>query len=178
MGNVDYWSSYTLVPILVIGVIFGGIRQILILPLSRIKKTKIISTVTISAAVLNFGLNLVLIPFLSSMGAAISTAITQFLASVWFYYLVKKHDTIRYELTKIVKCLVLGLLFYGFAMLVDNFSLTWRLILKSSIYLSFFLLLYIWNFFEKIELERLRGAWNKWIRLKDFWQNIAEIKIE
>ena len=178
MGNQDYWNSYTLVPILVIGVVFGGIRQILILPLSRLKKTRIISTVSISAAALNFVLNLILIPFLSSVGAAVSTAVTQFLAALWFYYLVRKHDTIQYELGKILKCLVLGLLFYGLAVAVDDLSLAWRLIIKVPLYISFVFMLYLWRFYEKIELERLSGAWHKWKRLKNFWQNISEIKIQ
>jgi O-antigen/teichoic acid export membrane protein len=178
MGNPDYWNSYTLVPILVIGVVFGGIRQILILPLSRLKMTRIISIVSISAAVMNFVLNLILIPFLSSVGAAVSTAVTQILASIWFYYLVRKHDTIQYELGKIFKCLVLGLLFYGIAVMVDDLSLTWRLIIKSSLYISFVFILYAWNFYEKVELQRLGGAWRKWIKLKNLWQNISEIKIE
>jgi O-antigen/teichoic acid export membrane protein len=178
MGNQDYWNSYTLVPILVIGVVFGGIRQILILPLSRLKKTRIISLVSIIAALLNFGLNMALIPFLSSIGAAVSTAITQIIASVWLYYLVRKHDTTQYELGKILKCLILGLLFYGVALGVDDLSLVWRLVIKLPLYISFIFILYAWNFYEKIELERLGGAWRKWKNLKNFWQNVSEIKIQ
>jgi O-antigen/teichoic acid export membrane protein len=178
MGNEEYWNSYTLVPILVVGVVFGGMRQILILPLSRLKMTRIISKVSILAAMLNFVLNLILIPFLSSVGAAVSTAITQVLASVWLYYLVRKHDTIEYEIGKILKCLALGLLFYGIAFAVDDLSLAWRLVIKSSLYLSFFLLLYVWNFYERVELERLGGAWKKWKNLRNFRQNISEIKIQ
>lgn len=178
MGNSDYWESYTLVPILIVGVVFGGIRQILILPLTRLKMTRIISVVSISAAALNFVLNLALIPFLSSVGAAVSTAVTQILASIWFYYLVRRHDDTGYELAKIFKCFALGIAFYGVALLVDDLSLTWRLIIKSSLYISFVFILYAWNFYEAIELQRLGGAWRKWKNLRNFWQNISEIKIE
>jgi len=178
MGNQDYQNSYTLIPVLVLGVVFGGIRQILILPLSRLKKTRIISTIAVSAGFLNFGLNLLLIPRLSSFGAAISTTLTQILASVWLYMLVKRHDTIKYELPKIFKLLFLGVSFYLLATLVEDFALVWRLGLKSLLYISFFFILYLWKFYEEIELERLKGAWKKWKNPRRFWQNISEIKIE
>ena len=50
MGNVDYWNSIELIPILVVGTIFGGIRQLLVLPLTRLKMTRIISQISISSA--------------------------------------------------------------------------------------------------------------------------------
>jgi O-antigen/teichoic acid export membrane protein len=178
MGNQDYLNSYTLIPVLVLGVIFGGIRQILILPLSRLKKTRIISTIAVSAGFLNFGLNLLLIPRYSSIGAAISTTLTQILASVWLYVLVKKHDTVNYELPKIFKLLFLGVAFYLLTLVVEDFALLWRLVLKALLYISFFFILYIWKFYEEIELERMKGAWKKWMNLKKFRQNISEIKIE
>jgi len=178
MGNQDYWDSYTLIPVLVFGVVFGGIRQLLILPLSRLKKTRIISAVTISAAVLNFVLNLILIPLLNTIGAAISTAITQVLAAAWLYFLVNKHDTIEYEIPKILKCVILGILFYLVAVLIDDFALVWRLTGKSLVFVSFFFILYFWNFYEEIELKSLKGVWDKWSKLRNFRKNISEIKIE
>lgn len=178
MGNQDYQNSYTLIPVLVLGVVFGGMRQILILPLSRLKKTRIISIIAVSAGFLNFGLNLLLIPRLSSIGAAISTTLTQILASIWLYMLVKKHDTINYEVFKILKLLIIGIAFYLLALLVEDFTLVWRLVLKSLLYISFFFILYLWKFYEEIELEKLKGAWKKWKNLRRFRQNISEIKIE
>jgi len=178
MGNQDYLNSYTLIPVLVLGVVFGGIRQILILPLSRLKKTRAISTIAISAAFLNFGLNILLIPHFSSIGAAISTALSQILASVWLYFLVRKHDTIDYELPKIFKLLFLGVAFYLVTQVMEDFALVWRLVLKSLLYISFFYILYLWKFYEEIELNTIRGAWKKWINPRRFWQNISEIKIE
>jgi O-antigen/teichoic acid export membrane protein len=178
MGNQDYQNSYTLIPVLVLGVVFGGMRQILILPLSRLKKTRIISIIAVSAGFLNFGLNLLLIPRLSSFGAAISTTLTQILASIWLYMLVKKHDTIIYELPKIFKLLFLGIAFFLLALLVEDFALVWRLVLKSLLYISFFFILYLWKFYEEIELEKLKGAWKKWKNPRRFRQNISEIKIE
>lgn len=178
MGNQDYLHSYTLIPVLVMGVVFGGIRQMLILPLSRLKKTRTISTVAILAGLLNFGLNLFLIPRYSSFGAALSTTLTQILASVWLYVLVKKHDSISYELTKILKLVFLGVVYYLLALMIEDYALVWRLILKSMLLISFFFILYLWKFYESIELERMKGAWKKWKNPGKFWQNISEIKIE
>jgi len=140
--------------------------------------TRIISTVTISAAIINFTLNLILIPLLSTIGAAISTAFTQLVAAIWLYILVNKHDNVKYELPKILKCIVLGILFYLIALLVEDFALGWRLIIKSILLVSFFFFLYLWNFYEEIELVSLKGAWLKWKNLKNFSRNISEIKFK
>ena len=158
--------------------VFAGIRQILVLPLSRLKKTRIISAVTLSAGFLNFGLNIAMIPWLGTIGAAISTTLTQILASVWLYYQVRKHDSIRYEIIKIGKILILGLSFYLISALIQDQTLFWRILIKSVLLLAFFFLLYLWNFYEKIEITRLKGAWKKWANLKNFWHNIEGIKFE
>lgn len=178
IGNQDYLGSFSLIPVLVLGVVFAGIRQILVLPLSRLKKTRIISIVTMSAGFLNFGLNIALIPWLGTIGAAISTSLTQILASVWLYHQVQKHDTIRYEIIKIAKILILGIAFYMIAVLIQDLTLIWRMLIKSVLLLSFFFLLYLWKFYEEIEISRLKGAWKKWANLRNFWQNIEGIKFE
>ena len=178
IGNQDYLGSYSLIPVLALGVVFAGIRQILVLPLSRLKKTRIISVVTLSAGFLNFGLNIALIPWLGTIGAAISTSLTQILASVWLYLQVQKHDRIRYEIIKISKILILGITIYLISVLIQDLTLFWRILIKSVLLFAFFFLLYLWKFYEKIEITRLKGAWKKWANLKNFWRNIEGFKFE
>ena len=45
LNNADYLDSIQLIPVLTLGLIFGGIRAMLTLPLSKHKKTKIISQI-------------------------------------------------------------------------------------------------------------------------------------
>jgi len=139
---------------------------------------KIISTVAITAAAINFLLNIILIPLLGTIGAAVSTAVAQIAAAIWLYFLVGKYDTIVYETGKIIKCLIIAAGFYIISLLIDDFNLVWRLVIKSILLVLFFYFLFLWNFFEKIELDRIRGGWIKWTNLKEFRRNISQIKIE
>lgn len=178
INNPDYWNSFSLIPVLVLGIIFGGIRQVLVLPLSKLKKTRIISGVSITVAGINFILNILLIPAIGTIGAAVSTAVAQIVAACWLYYLVLKNDAIEYEIPKIIKCLIIAAGLYTVSLLINDFALVWRLMIKSVLLILFFYILYLWNFFEKIELNSMKGFWRKWSNLKNLRKNISEIRIE
>ena len=112
------------------------------------------------------------------MGAAIATALTQFIAVLWVYRVVIKYDETKYEVLKIFKLILLGFGFFIITQLIDDIPLAWRLIIKSSMLGGYFYILYLWNFFEKIELERIRGGWKKWSNLRKVKENISAIHFE
>lgn len=170
--NTDYWSSIQLIPYLIIGVILAGIRQIIVLPLTKDKRTKVISAITIAASFLNLGLNFLLIPRFSAIGAAVSTNIAQLFALVYLYMASRKGSIIHYEIGKIVKCFTVALVLTALSYLVNDLDLGWRLLLKTVLVLSYFLILYWLNFFEKVELESIFGFWRKWRRLSHLRENL------
>lgn len=170
--NADYWDSIQLIPYLIIGVIIAGIRQIIVLPLTKDKKTKVISAITIAASFLNLGLNFLLIPRFSAVGAAVSTNIAQLFAMVYLYMASRKGSIIHYEMGKIVKCFMVALVLTAISYLMNDWVLGWRLLLKTVLVMSYFLILYWMNFFEKVELERMAGFWKKWSNLKRLKENL------
>lgn len=154
----EYWSAYKLLPYLVIGVIFAGLRQILVLPINKHKKTKIISITNISAGVLNIFANFILVPFTGVRGAALATALANIFVVLVYYYHVNKLEDIRYEDKKIVNAISLCIVLSAAAMLVANVQLTIRLPIKVALFVSFPLIMYLTKFYNKEEVQQMRDA--------------------
>ncbi|MDG5799338.1 polysaccharide biosynthesis C-terminal domain-containing protein [Marinilabiliaceae bacterium ANBcel2] len=85
-GSPFFQSAVYLVPVLTAGLIFAGMRQVYTLPLNKHKKSRRISLILIIVAVINIGVNILLVPFYGKTGAAWATLIAQLVGFVWFFY--------------------------------------------------------------------------------------------
>lgn len=74
--NEKYRSAYTLVPIIILGIWIGQVGGLFNLSIYQMKKTKQIMYLILISAVLNIGLNFLLVPKWSTLGAAVATTIT------------------------------------------------------------------------------------------------------
>lgn len=163
----EFWKAYKVVPILIFGFFFTGITSQMVLPIQKVKKTKLISRVTISNAVLLFALNLLLIPKFSSIGAAFANMLSQ-IFSVGFYIVIfRKHKIINLKYNKLIKILVLNCVFLSLYLITDNFDLICRIILKVILLIGFLISIYFLRFFEKHEIEALKGFYYKWKKPKN-----------
>jgi O-antigen/teichoic acid export membrane protein len=158
----EYWDAYMVIPFLSFGLFFGSLRDTLFTGLSFSKKTKILSAITISSAVINVLLNIILIFYFHSIGAAIATLLAQFIyfSLVWKYS--QKYYFIPYETYKIFKLVITGAVLTMLAMVVNNLPLLPSLGIKVVLVALFPVFLYYWNFYEKIELVRMKELWIKW----------------
>ena len=75
-------NGYLVTPFVAAGTALVGAYAVLVTILSLEKKTAFIGTIWMLAAALNFGLNLVLIPYLGLIGAALTTFLAFLLAFV------------------------------------------------------------------------------------------------
>jgi len=80
-------AGYLVLPIVALGMLPMGANAIIAQIIGIIKKTKVGGTLAIIAALLNFGLNLIFIPMLGIIGAAVTTliAFTFLFLSTWIY---------------------------------------------------------------------------------------------
>lgn len=154
----DYYSAYKLLPYLVIGVIFAGLRQILVLPLNKHKKTKLISVITISAGVFNIILNILLVPFMGAQGAALATGLANLFIVIVYYYFVNKLEDIRYEDKKIINAISLAIILSAIALLIADINIYYRLPIKVGLFLSFPVIMYLTKFYDKEEIHQIRHA--------------------
>lgn len=93
-------NGYLITPFTALCAIFFGVYAIIFQILILEKKTKITATVWIIAAVINFGLNLVLIPYLGIIGAAVTTLISFVFVLVIIAYILntKSQLTLSYNI--------------------------------------------------------------------------------
>jgi O-antigen/teichoic acid export membrane protein len=75
-------NGYLVTPFVAAGTALFGAYQVLVVIIALKKKTAIIGTIWILSAVLNFGLNLILIPYFGIIGAALTTFLAFLLAFV------------------------------------------------------------------------------------------------
>ena len=109
LATKDYSSSSQFVPVMVFSFLVMGIYHFGVNPLFYHKKTKWIPWVSGGAAVLNILLNLMLIPKLGALGAAVSTLLAQGAMAIIFHSLSRKLDPMPYPyLAGVIPILVLG----------------------------------------------------------------------
>jgi len=173
----EYRSAYTIIPVLAFGLFFSSLRDMVFTGLNITKKTRISATIIIIVSAANIGLNIFFISFFSSMGAAIATVLSQLLYLGLVSRYSQKYFYIPYEWIKILKIFITGVFLSAIAMLTNKLSLIPAILIKLLLLGSFPVILYFWNFFETIELERLKGLWFKWRKPAKWIENLkSEIK--
>jgi len=82
----EYQSASNILPIVAIGCWINGLKKYISRPLELSKKYKLMSIITVIAALLNLGLNFILIPKIGAIGAAISTLIAFCFSFILFIF--------------------------------------------------------------------------------------------
>jgi len=172
-----YWEAYKVVPILCFAQLFELLRQNSRFGLIVKKKTKIISSILIVIAILNLSINFLLVSLFGSYGAATASLVSQIGFFVLIHYYAQKYYPIPYEMKKIgimvgVSVLLVIATFTG----VDGMTLLPRVIIKILFILAFPILLYFLNFYEQIELLRLRQSWQKWKNPRYWGENLRNMR--
>ena len=122
LGRDTYLSSLPLIPILILGLIFSGIRQIFILPLTKLKKTSIISILSVGIAAINILLNLLFIPQYGKQAACYSGVAAQLIGCMAFYWVLRHFHENDYNMGIVVKCVGLFALCSAGVLLVPDFG--------------------------------------------------------
>ena len=99
-GSKEYWESFYVVPLLSLSVFFLNLRETSSYALIIKKKTRIIGLIVVFSCILNVALNILLIPKLDILGAALATLITQLCYWLMNFYFSQKEYYIPYELGK------------------------------------------------------------------------------
>jgi O-antigen/teichoic acid export membrane protein len=163
------------VPVLVTGIILYGIRSMLNMPLTKIKKPHLISYIAIGTGLLNVGLNFLIIPLLGSLGAALTTAASEGFAVIICLMINKKYDYTGYEIVKYFKAFFIGSGLIYIWLLVPEINIFLRLTLDLIIILLYPVLLALIGFFEPHELRRIKESFFKWSKISNI---MAQIKKE
>lgn len=79
------------VPLVAAAMLFDGIRAIYGVAILLFKKTRIFSIAAVVAGTINIGMNIILVPFLGILGAAVATLFSYVLIGMIMYYNSKKY---------------------------------------------------------------------------------------
>ena len=159
-----YYDAYTVVPLIVLSYIFFGAMYMTNIALPVQGRTKYNTPIVIGAAVLNLGINAVLIPPFGMMGAAVSTVLS-YLALLIVQAAVNLHFWyIPYEYGRIARLGVAWAVIYGVSLLIQTPSPWLGGALKGVLLLLFPVLLYILGFYSDEELKLIRRTAGKLLK--------------
>jgi len=149
----DYWSGLSVVPVVLLAYIFGGVSIHLNAGIFIEKKTAYLLPVSILAAVSNIVANFFLIPVYGIMGAAYATLIAYALSAIVMYFIVQKFYRIEYEYGRIFKLAASVAVVY----LAEIFSIRsgyGSLPLRTGLIFFWPVILYLFGFFDSEEISR------------------------
>ena len=174
--NPDYIEALYVIPFVTYAIFFSMMRECCMIGLQIMKKTKIISYVIVGITILNFFLNMLLVPSMGMYGAALSTMIVQVISWLACYIFAQQYYPIPYELSKVGKVLVVGTILYLIGILFNETAIGISILVKLVILGGYPFLLYKWHFYDKDEWNNLKGAWKKWSDLRRLKENVKNVK--
>ena len=172
----QYWEAVVIIPFLALSVVFVNMKDVAIYGLHVVKKTRIIGIIVVFSTLLGLGLNFLLIPLWDITGAAIATLLTQFIFFMICYNYSQKAFFVPYEVRKIFVLVLTGAVLSFSCLFLNKLGLFPRLILKSLFLFSFPFILYLFRFYEPIELQSIKGFIAKWSDLKKLSTNLKTLK--
>ncbi|MBN2214151.1 MAG: polysaccharide biosynthesis C-terminal domain-containing protein [Bacteroidales bacterium] len=172
-SNDEYLAAVFIIPVIGISVFFGMLKDTSFIGLQIVKKTTIIGISLFIVTALNMGLNILLIPHLKIHGASLSALISQIALFIIIFISSQKHYHIPYELKKMIIVIIIVAVMSGLSLLINDKTLLARLMIKVLALISFPFLLYLFGFFEDIEVQRIKEAFKKWKNPGKWIENIT-----
>jgi O-antigen/teichoic acid export membrane protein len=107
-----YHSTASIIPVIATSIMFNGVYVVVSLGISIQRKIWYCAILITFSGLINFGLNLVLIPLFGAMGAAISTLIAYFALAVITYFVNQRIYPIPFEIGLFSVALLIGATLY------------------------------------------------------------------
>lgn len=129
-----YWPAATILGVLAMSVVLLGTTQFTALGISLSRRSKLLSVAAWANAVVNFGLNLVLIPRLGALGAAVATFVSYTVLTGLYLYWTQKLHSLPIEHKKLLFSLGIVVSVPFLAGLLNSFEWGfWLVVAKMSV---------------------------------------------
>jgi O-antigen/teichoic acid export membrane protein len=168
MAKPAFRDAYKVVPLVAASYVMWGCYDILAVGIYLEGKTKYLALLVSGAAVLNLGLNFLLIPDYGMMGAAAATLASYALLPAGAYFVSRRYRTVHYEWARVIKILLAVALICVASVFVDrshsalssHMSAMYAHIIvgvsKVLLLLCYPVLLYAIRFFRPEEINMIR----------------------
>ncbi|RJP62913.1 MAG: hypothetical protein C4543_01335 [Ignavibacteriales bacterium] len=175
-ANQEYHEAYTVIPLIAFAFLIKGINLIFILGFQYSKKTSRYAIIIFAGLVLTIGVNILLIPIIGIYGAGVSMLVSYIFMAVASYLYSQKLFFVKYEIAKVTGMTVLSAALYLTSILIPFANIYLETVTKLILLISFPYILYFFNFYEEIELLRIKQSWLKWRNPKRWKDNFRQIK--
>jgi O-antigen/teichoic acid export membrane protein len=153
----EFLPAYRVVPLVVLGYALYILYYVVDIGIFMNNKNMWYFLISFIAATVNMGLNLLLIPWLSFMGAAISTAVSFALCPLIAFFISQKYYPISYDFTRIFKIILSALVLYWISSQISIPILFLDILIKLIILFLYPVLLYFIGFFKPEEIFFIKG---------------------
>ncbi len=154
----QYWSSTVIVPVIMLSYLLYGVYVNFLVGIYLKKKTSYLPFVTGSGAIVNIGLNLLLIPLLGMMGSAWATFGAYFTMAVLLYWIAQKAYFISYEWARLAKIVLAATVVFFLPRWAPALSGAW---VKIFVLGLFPVLLALQGFFTREENRALKRVFSR-----------------
>lgn len=137
----------------------------------KLPKQKIL----IFTALLNIGINLIIVKPFGIFGASVSTVFAYAVGSVIFYFYSQKYYPLTYEWKRIAMIFGTGIILFLISYFLMRKLSYLNFFLKIILLLIYPVLLYLLGFYHKVEMERIRQFWRKWKNIYNLRENISSL---
>lgn len=148
----SYFGAARAVGPLAVAMVFLATTQISILGITISEKTKYLALFAGIAALVNIGLNFLLIPRYGMVGAAWATAISYLILTLSYFYRSQKLIPLAFNLRKIFSISIVGLFLILVIPGLIHFATLTNITLKSLTFVIFLIMLYLLGVFERQDL--------------------------
>ncbi|MCX6332923.1 MAG: polysaccharide biosynthesis C-terminal domain-containing protein [Bacteroidia bacterium] len=172
----DLWGAIAVVPILSLAVFFSNMREVTIYGLHIAKKSRTVGSIVVVATIIGLALNILLIPRWDIAGAAVATLLSQAIYWLGCYLFAQKAFYVPYELKKMLILFIVGALFAFSSLFLNDLDLALRLTIKFFLVILFPFVIYIFNFYDRVEINAIKGFVQKWSVLRNLKNNLMSLK--
>lgn len=156
MTTPKYYDAYKIVPIITFTYVLNGMYFMVANAIFFMKKTRFLPIATFSAAILNIGFNLLLIPKYGMLGAAGATMLSFVFLFLFTWFLSYKVYPIKYEYGRILRLFGICFIVYFVAIQIKT-DVIWKTVLsKMGILSLYFIGLYVIGFFSEVERAKIK----------------------
>ncbi|CAN5644674.1 oligosaccharide flippase family protein [soil metagenome] len=162
--NPHLWPAVNVIRIILFANCIGSLYYVSALSFLYRKNSSVLLIVTSAAMVFNIIGNFIFIKYYGMYACAVLSVLSFLVQVVLSYNIAKKYYYIRFEVYKMV---LLSALYILFSLIVTWYPLQNLLMdsfLKLGYIVIFFILLYIFRFFEPIEIQSIKGFFNKYLK--------------
>ena len=161
--NENLWQSAGIIPYILFANCFVALFTFPSLDIYFIRKTHLILYIIFISLVFNVAANIILIKYFGIYASAAVTVMSGILMIMLGYFFTKDYSFTKFELYKIflLSAVFLSVVYVSGKITYQNLYLD--IFIKLLLIFSSAIILYNLRFFEPVEIERIRGFFNKYL---------------